>query len=260
MTGQDFVAQFAKTSPPVWEREVVRMANEGGLVPWDFVEVKVPNPNHDARVYVTSDVVSVGDKTDFLRMPLTPMAAQAVADANHALLPTTKIAKAIWAAAPVKLEPTPVVPNLAHNSEELFAAFVKHNQILHDAMALKNASADAFVTGHKKDIIIVPEIPKGHVVIYGWFKGDGTPVQGKNERDHDAHYVDYSHGVRLVKDTALIDGEPVRLSHALRDPSLFRLFASGEVPFRTVRYGEDPGLFAAGWRDVRRPRKTKLFA
>lgn len=51
----------------------------------------------------------------------------------------------------------------------------------------------------------------GRLFIYGWHYQDGKPIQPLSAA-HSVDYVDYSHGVRLVRDEVLIDGNCIRLS------------------------------------------------
>ena len=52
------------------------------------------------------------------------------------------------------------------------------------------------------------------VAIYGWHKLDGKPIQPLTIV-HVNWYVDYSHGVRLMKRTVMVDGKPRDVRHVL---------------------------------------------
>lgn len=60
---------------------------------------------HHAVFYVAPDYLSIGTDTDWARIPLTPMAAQKIADRFDCFLPTRKMVDLIYKAATVKLEP-----------------------------------------------------------------------------------------------------------------------------------------------------------
>ena len=51
-------------------------------------------------------------------------------------------------------------------------------------------------------------------VAHGWHKADGKPIQPLSTVHRDT-YVDYSHGVRLVRRTVLVDGKARDIRHAL---------------------------------------------
>src|SRR3979490_1230674 len=61
-----------------------------------------------AVYFVSPDYVSIGSRDDFARIPLTPMAAQKIADSLGCFLPTRKMVNDIYEAAKVKLEPVPM--------------------------------------------------------------------------------------------------------------------------------------------------------
>jgi hypothetical protein len=92
--------------------------------------------------------------------------------------------------------------------------------------------------GHKKDVVLTNELllesNKGNVAIYGWFNLDGTVIQGLNPSGHIGTYVDYSHGLRMVKNKCFLNGEPTTLHKVWSDPNYFHL-ASDEL-LRFMRY------------------------
>ncbi len=61
-----------------------------------------------------------------------------------------------------------------------------------------------------------------HVIIYGWHRPDGTPIQPVYD-GHVNTYVDYSHGVRLISNKVLVDGKEHRLQELIEDPVLWAL-------------------------------------
>ena len=61
-----------------------------------------------ASYFVAPDYLSIGTDDDWARIPLTPMAAQIIADSFHCFLPTRKMVDDIYKQAVVKLEPVPM--------------------------------------------------------------------------------------------------------------------------------------------------------
>lgn len=188
---------------------------------------------HDVVCYVMPDYLSVGSDTDFVRVPITPMAAQAIADAFGCTLPTRKMVDDVYAQAQVRLEPKPLTEN-----RETVETFIQHNSIIESQRAGKPLGS--LVAGIKKDVVLtnLPADRKDHVAIYGWHKLDGTPIQPLTSV-HINTYVDYSHGVRLVKRTALVDGNPRDIRDILTDPILHPLL-SDEGPIAEPYYGQKP--------------------
>ncbi|MDI6829236.1 MAG: hypothetical protein QME62_12215, partial [Armatimonadota bacterium] len=174
---------------------------------------------HSVCFYVMPDYLAVGSNKDFVRVPLTPMTAQSVADFFNCSLPTRKMVDEIYRQAEVKLEPKPL-----SERREAVETFIKHNSIIEAQRRQKPLGA--LVAGIKKDVTItnLPKNRQDHVAIYGWHKLDGTPIQPLTTV-HINWYVDYSHGIRLIKRTVLIDGKPHDIRDVLKDPILHSLLS-----------------------------------
>ncbi|MCA9235412.1 MAG: hypothetical protein KDA44_08060 [Planctomycetales bacterium] len=150
---------------------------------------------------VAPDVLAIGSDDDFLRIPMTPQTAQRLADRWGCTLPTRKLVDAIDAAATVRLAPQPLTED-----RESVVAFVESNRRIEAQRA--GQPLGPLVTGAKKDVVLTPRIferPR-RLALYGWRQLDGTPIQPLTIVHHNG-YVDYSHGVRLVRNAAIVDGE-----------------------------------------------------
>jgi hypothetical protein len=90
----------------------------------------------------------------------------------------------------------------------------------------------ALIAGHKKDLVITNRLwdNLARVAIYGWHRTDGRPIQPLSTV-HGERYADYSHGVRLVSETAYVDGRATPLLDLLQDPQLSSAL-SDEGPIR----------------------------
>ncbi len=186
-------------------------------------------------VFVTPDYVAVGSDTDYLLAPLTPAAAQRVADATAGLLPTRRMVDAIHAAAPLKLVPLPIPP-----SKEMVTlpVFARHNELVWEQRkaTLATRPLGTLVAGDKKDLVLTPQLvakPR-KVAIYGWHRTNGVAIQPLY-LGHADSWVDYSHGVRLVHAMAKLDGMDVAVKDLLADAKLSALL-SDEGPLLAVRY------------------------
>jgi hypothetical protein len=215
------------------EREAAVLAAViGGNVP-DFLRQfkRVPIAGEGMRgvIEVTPDYLAVGSDDDFVRVPMTPQTAQRIADAWGCVLPTRKMVDAIDAAAEVRLAPQPLTED-----RESVAAFLLSNEKFDRQRAGKPLGA--LTIGAKKDVVLSPRIFErpDRVAIYGWRQLDGMPIQPLTTV-HVNWYVDYSHGVRLVRDAAAVDGKPVRVSQLLADPQRHALL-SDEGPVSPPRY------------------------
>jgi len=168
----------------------------------------------DAVYFVLPDYLSIGIDDDFARIPLTPMAAQLVADSLDCFLPTRKMVDDIYRAATVKLEPVPM-----YALRDSAVTMYQHNLIIEGQRRLR----PGLIAGIKKDVVISGKISRDpkpdRVAIYGWHKPDGKPIQPLYT-GHVNWYVDYSHGIRLVHRTIHVNGRPMDYIDVLKDRSL----------------------------------------
>ena len=94
----------------------------------------------------------------------------------------------------------------------------------------------AIVAGVKKDVVITNRLGEkpNRVAIYGWHKLDGQPIQPLTIV-HVNWYVDYSHGIRLLKRTVMVDGKPRDVRAILHSAELCGLL-SDEGPIQFPAY------------------------
>ncbi len=193
-------------------------------------------------LWVLPDYLSVGSNNDFLRTPMTPLSAQTIADQYGLLLPTVKIVDAIYHAASVKLDPQPFKPGPQMVSVH---ELVRHNSVIQ--ASLHNQPPQGLVAGHKKDIVISNALTRkaNRVAIYGWHLRSGTAIQPLTTV-HGSWYADYSHGVRLMASTMVIDDQVYKVSDVLHDPELSALI-SYEGPLKITHYNNDPANIRKKW-------------
>lgn len=180
-------------------------------------------------IEVMPDYLAIGSDTDFVRMPMTPQTAQRIADKFGCVLPTRKMVDAIDSQAELKIEPHPMT-----EAREAIATFVEHNHIIEGQRA--GNPLGLLTIGTKKDIVLTPRIfeKPQRLAIYGWRKLDGQPIQPLTIV-HWNQYVDYSHGVRLVRDTINVDGKKLKIAELLADPEQCGI-VSDEGPMKPPRY------------------------
>eukprot|EP01089_Gocevia_fonbrunei_P019829 TRINITY_DN7144_c0_g1_i1.p1 TRINITY_DN7144_c0_g1~~TRINITY_DN7144_c0_g1_i1.p1 ORF type:complete len:169 (-),score=24.94 TRINITY_DN7144_c0_g1_i1:321-779(-) len=144
----------------------------------------------------------------------------------------------IWSNASVKLPPSPIPPSPQMTTVPVMW---EHNNRLKEQrkQALKQAPLGALVAGHKKDVIIsnkIYEKSSKPVVIYGWHYQNGTPIQPVYA-GHSETYADYSHGIRLVQDSVLVNNKVHLITKVLQDIQKSSLFSDEGVigkPFYSV--------------------------
>lgn len=189
-------------------------------------------PDVSATIEVMPDYLAIGSDTDFVRMPMTPQTAQKIVDQFGCVLPTRKIVDTIDAHAELRIAPHPMT-----KAREAVTTFAEHNQIIEQQRGDK--SLGLLTCGIKKDIVLSPRIfeKPQRLAIYGWRQFDGQPIQPLTIV-HWNQYVDYSHGVRLVRDTLEIGGQRFKIEELLADPEKCGL-VSDEGPMTPPRYPAD---------------------
>jgi hypothetical protein len=186
---------------------------------------------------VLPDYLAIGPDEDFCRIPMGPGTAQRIAELFGASLPTGKLVDDIYHQSEVKLEPVTYYP--VEDANERVDQFVRHNEAIEEQRKDQDAELGQLVAGLKKDVVISNKISDPdrthHVVIYGWHRLAGEPIQPLTNVHIDT-YVDYSHGVRLINSEVMIDGVPMEIEAVLRDPVLYRLISDEDGVMGSVRY------------------------
>ena len=188
-----------------------------------FAPIRVTVNGSECVYAVMPDYLSVGSDDDFVRLPMTPQSAAAIAGAFGCTMPTRKMVDDIYAQAGVKLEPQPLTER-----REAVETFVDHSRII-DAQR-QGKPVRALLAGHKKDVVLSNRLKEkpNRVAIYGWHKPDGKPIQPLYVGHVDS-YVDYSHGVRLVKRAVSVEGKERDIDEIFGDPALHRLLSDEGV-------------------------------
>jgi hypothetical protein len=234
-TGSQFVQYVSRMSPQ--EREqAIREEILKGNVP-EFLRKLVPVELHcnlpsgkslTATIFVTPDYLAIGSDADFLRIPMNLRTAAEIADRFGFTLPTKKMVDAIYLQSHHFVpQPLPAGPEMRST-----AYYSTHNQMIEAQAHALGLRLGELVSGDKKDVVTTNRLALnvGRIAIYGWHRGPGQPIQPLSTV-HGANYADYSHGIRLISETALIDGKPQSVYDILRDPILAKVF-SDEGPIR----------------------------
>lgn len=171
-----------------------------------------------ATFFAAPDYLAVGANDDYFFTPVSPATAQQLADSLACVLPTRKMSDAIYAAAEVKLPPSPILPTPAMTTVPVFEHV---NELIHTQRlaALPAHPLGTLVAGDKKDVVISARLATSphKVAIYGWHKTNGVAIQPLF-LGHTAAWVDYSHGIRLVSQTIIVNGQTNTIPQVLADP------------------------------------------
>jgi hypothetical protein len=193
--------------------------------------------NHVCTYEVMPDYLAIGSNEDFCRVPMGPVTAQRLADLFGAVLPTSKLVDDIYKNALVKLEPVPFAP--VGNENTLVKKFIEHNKAIENQRSAYGGVPGQLVGGIKKDVVLSNKLfdSKKHnrVVIYGWHQLSGVPIQPLTNV-HMNSYVDYSHGIRLLNQEMILDGETVNIKSILTDPILFKVISDESEAINRAGY------------------------
>jgi hypothetical protein len=175
-----------------------------------------------AVYYVAPDYLSIGNNDNWARIPMTPMAAQKIADSFHCFLPTRKMVDDIYKVAKIKLEPVPM-----YAFRDSTITMWHHHLIIEGQRKGKKG----LIAGIKKDVVISGKISRDlkpeREAIYGWHKSDGKPIQPLYT-GHINWWVDYSHGIRLVYRKIKVGNKWMDYTDVLKDTILQKLLCDEE--------------------------------
>ncbi|HEY6900473.1 MAG TPA: hypothetical protein VI233_07515 [Puia sp.] len=185
----------------------------------------------NAYYYVAPDYLSIGTDDDWVRVPLTPMAAQEIADSLGCFLPTRKMVDDIYGQAKVRLEP---VPMYAFRDSSI--TMWQHHLMVEG----QRRGRRGLIAGIKKDVVISGKVSRDakpdRVAIYGWHRLTGVAIQPLYT-GHVNWYVDYSHGIRLVYRTIWVNGKAMDYVDVLKSPVFRRLLCDeGDCDFYRYSY------------------------
>lgn len=195
---------------------------------WQFqwrpvrADATIDGKDYSIEYMVAPDYLCLGDDEDYFRVPLTPKVAQAFADDMDAILPSRRMVDEIYAQANARLIPKSIAGNKATLED-----WAKHEIMVQQQQKSLGIPGGTFLAGHKKDIVIGPNLDGSKVAIYGWHDESGALTGGKVNKPiqpystiHGWEYMDYAHGTRLVRDRARLNGDTVSLTDIFQDPKL----------------------------------------
>jgi hypothetical protein len=223
-TGTQFLKIIESLSAAEREMAILKEIAGGNVPPFlrrlKAISTQATDANgvrHKGLCFVTPDYLAVGTDDDFFRLPLTPMTAQAIANACKGALITTKISDLVFAQAELKLSPQPLTKD-----RESAAIFYESHRLIEAQRNEKHApDRGMLIAGIKKDVVLSNRLnEKPHkVAIYGWHYPDGKPIQPLYVGHRDT-YVDYSHGIRLMSQGMIVDGRHMDVRDVLKHPEL----------------------------------------
>ncbi|HKY63503.1 MAG TPA: hypothetical protein VJR29_08800 [bacterium] len=208
------------------------------------VTIKGPDGG-EVKTYVMPDYIAIGSNEDFVRVPLSPILAQALARKYDWCLPTKTIVEETYAQAGKRV----VGPSYSHpeefqaNSAYLDSAGFYLRSDLDIKAQLKGVALGTLVAGGKKELVVSPQVAVRYaggkageaIDFYGLYGADEIPIQRTPGHGREAGYrhTEYALGVRFVSPVLVVtkkSGEKVvmRMDKALQDPEIAKIFSRVE--------------------------------
>ncbi len=230
ITGSAFIEKIKTMSLADRENEIYTQLSQGNMPNYMRIPTTISETIKDAsgtdcavEIEVLPDFLAVGSDEDFVRIPMLPTTAQRVATLFGATLPTRKLSDLIHKNSVIKMTPKPMTPDASMTTVPVFNA---HNTLIEADRIAFAQPLSSLISGHKKDIVItnrLMEVPE-RLFIYGWHYANGTPIQPLSGA-HGVNYVDYSHGVRIIKDEVMVNGVPAKVKDILQDANRYKLLS-----------------------------------
>jgi len=235
--GTEFFAGLGNLSGPQRDARIVAELANGNmpdflhnLQPVRLTGTDATGQPAEIVICVTPDYLALGSDRDHVRVPMGLPAARQIAARFGMSLPTPKMVDAIWAQSDVRLPPAPMQAGPQMSSTDYF---LRHNATIEGQLG----RAGGLVSGHKKDVVIASRMQNnpGRVAIYGWHRRNGNPIQPVSTV-HGATYADYSHGIRLVANTAYVNGRAADLDELLTTRRYARILnPDGPLPAPVIK-------------------------
>lgn len=232
-TGSEFMKRTENMNAAEREQEILKAILAGNIPPFlrNFAPVSFSRKCKDGKTRSISyralpDYLAIGTTDDFIRIPMSPIAAQRIADHTDCILPTTQMVDDIYHNAATKLLPQPMSGGKYPNWQQRMMKnefYSEHQRLVETQRNQKGHEHGMLLAGHKKDVVISNFLNshRQNVIIYGWHdaRNKGKPIQGYGW-SHENTYADYSHGIRLIAGQAEVDGAAMSIGDILADPVL----------------------------------------
>ncbi len=236
-TGSVFAQNNLNNKIPEREQNILQECLNGNIPDFlrKFAPITINDGKNSITYLVTTDYLSIGTNEDYLRIPMNPLTAQKIADKYNCTLPTRKMVNDIWKQSVIKLQPLPWGP--PYDSSMMSTDRYRiHNKRIQDQ--LKDKDITALISGQKKDVVLTnlfsPNNPKKRLALYGWIQLNGQPIQPM-PGGHEDTYADYSHGIRLIANDVMVNGNATTIQQVFADSTLCSL-VSDEGVLSFTRY------------------------
>jgi hypothetical protein len=264
LTGSQFIAKTSKLNTAQREAAIVKEIISGNIP--EFLRrtqtityrTKLKNGKYQkVEMNVMPDYLAIGSDKDFIRIPMSPLSAQKIADKYQLVLPTAKMVDEIYKNSSLKYTPSPLPPSKKMVTSDVYK---QHNQLIEKQR--KGRSLDQLASGHKKDVVLTNRLkaqPR-KVAIYGWHRPNGKAIQPLS-LVHGNYYADYSHGIRLVDPWIKVDGKKRNINNVMSDKNLASLVSSeGKLTAANAYRSDKKPVVVAKLNKKKSAKLTKVAA
>ena len=241
--------QLFNCSGSTREAKVAKLLEENYLPSWlqpqnqKFCPITVIN-GPDTLVYnVLPDYLALGTDEEWMYIPMSPLTAKKWMQTNNLSFPTKTMVNQIHHQAKIKLTP-PISWNALYDhatkkynrdstecfkaqSDKLQEMLKKHTEYSHGDLA----------ASHKKDVVLtdylLTKANQNNVAIYGWFNSDSSVVQNLNPSSHSVSYIDYSHGLRMISNNCVLNGQQTTIQAVWNDLNHCKLLHDAPLKFQS---------------------------
>ena len=192
VTGWDFMLQADKMD--VWDLQdkIVEVVLQGNVPNANrnfrklvyktpvIDSVEILKKPHTVELWILTEYISIGTDDNCVRMPMGPLAAQAIADSLNCILPTAYLVDRIAEASVGHLEIFPFRPLGDRNCQPI--VFQDSNNAINAFYKERGYKFGDLISGLKKDVVLTYKIHtlpgnENRVAIYGWHIPDGSFIQ-----------------------------------------------------------------------------------
>jgi N-acetyl-anhydromuramyl-L-alanine amidase AmpD len=246
------------------EEKILEAIDAGHYVRIDWVPLAVDRQGQRGRVWVASDALMVGEPGDCVRVNVTAHTAQRIADRLGARLPTTYLIDEVQRQMGTKLSPciqppdqqTRLSKGYSPNMSDTEAMKRHHEEVQAKLEAL--AEHPGIVCNVGKHWVVSNRLASqpDRAANYGWFDNSAPYRSASGIRmwqslglAHDAHHVDYSQVLQLVREEMEAGEMCIGFDEVATDEAL-HVLVSDEGPLKVTRQpgvpfdeatGGDPG-------------------
>lgn len=254
MKGTEFLATLPARSGRDRGDAILEAVRAGLDLDANFTPLDVEWNDHKGTIFVGSDVLRIGEDGDYVRVNVTALMAQLIADLKGWILPTTRICDLIWMSAAPRVEPSLQPYDRESREEQGYSPSMSDTQAMErhsDDVEVRRTGRCGLLENAGKQWVLTNKLIKrpDRGANYGFFSSNapyrsasGLKMWQTLGLAHDAKFhADYSQTLRPVRAKMILDGRERLVAEVAADPELWGLVSS-EGPIKLSRLPAAPPL------------------